>query len=639
MTRSKLRLFRLEDVNAVRDPVQLCVTHDGSLAAMTVAEPSSDGTKFISRIWLLDGSVPEGAHTITAEGKPASLPRFSSDGRRLAYLAGEESDKMQLVVLSAPFAEPKVLTRFEHGVKSFEWLGTGRFLVLASADTPSRRKKAVEGKDDAYEVNVDEPRTRMWLVSLAGGKPRPLGPVHGHVCVASVSPDAKTVAYVASAHSTLDEIWKDSELRLLDVRSGRSRMLRRLSAPQTAMTSPVFSPDGTRLAFLDSPRKGMLFPNRVFVAALDGGKAVCIDRRAEREAGLPRWLDDETLLYVQQDGIRRTLRSAPASGGAGRDPIDRPGSISDYTVAQAAGRVFFVYSETDKPPEVYALDPGGRTQGRKLTALNRTLAGVRHSRAEVVRWTSREGWTIEGLFYPPTKRVRPPYATIVVPHGGPHGAVSSAYDGMRAQALSSRGYAVFLPNFRGSTGYGDRFLLSILRDWGAGPADDIVRGIEHLGRKRRVDLKRLVVYGGSYGGYMTAWLIGHTRMFRAAVASAPVVNNVSMWGTTDIPVFFEWSFGGHPLRKFRSYWEQSPVGALKGCTTPTLVLVGDKDERVPPNQAQELYQTVKAAGTLARLVRYPREPHGINEPPHRLDFLRRSLAWFREHLDKDSPDR
>jgi len=210
---------------------------------------------------------------------------------------------------------------------------------------------------------------------------------------------------------------------------------------------------------------------------------------------------------------------------------------------------------------------------------------------------------------------------------------------MAAQTLASRGYAVFLPNFRGSTGYGDRFLLSILRDWGVGPAEDIVRGIEQLGRKRLADPRRLVVYGGSYGGYMTAWLIGHTRIFRAAVAQAPVVNIVSMWGTTDIPNFMEWSSGGSPLRKFRSHWEQSPVAGLKGCTTPTLVVVGDKDERVPPNQAQELYRTVKAAGTPARLVRYPREPHGMTEPRHRLDFLRRSLAWFRQHLGKDSPDR
>lgn len=147
------------------------------------------------------------------------------------------------------------------------------------------------------------------------------------------------------------------------------------------------------------------------------------------------------------------------------------------------------------------------------------------------------------------------------------------------------------------------------------------------------------MHGGSYGGYMTAWLIGHYRMFRAAVALAPVVNNISMWGTTDIPSFKEWSYGGSPLDEPKRYWQQSPVAFLKGCRTPTLVLVGDKDERVPPGQAQELYRTVKSAGAPAALVRYPREPHGINEPRHRIDALKRALAWFKEHLGKDSPDR
>jgi dipeptidyl aminopeptidase/acylaminoacyl peptidase len=239
----------------------------------------------------------------------------------------------------------------------------------------------------------------------------------------------------------------------------------------------------------------------------------------------------------------------------------------------------------------------------------------------------------------PATRARKPWATVLIPHGGPHGAISDEYGRLAAQVFCARGYAVFMPNFRGSTGYGTDFMLAILRNWGGAPADDIMRGLDLLVRRRLVDRKRVVVHGGSYGGYMTAWLIGHYRnRFRAAVAHAPVVNNISMWGTTDIPSFKEWSYGGRPLTTFKLYWQQSPISGLAGCKTPTMVVTGDVDLRVPVGQSQELYRTLQAEGAPTKLVRYPREPHGVGEPRHKVDFIKRVLAWFDEHLGEDSPE-
>jgi len=634
---AKQRPFRISDVNTVREIGSMDATRDGTLVAFTTSELSTDGGKIVSRIWLVDEDAAEGARPITAKDRRAGAPKFCPDGTRLAYLA-ERDEKMQLVVLTMPFSEPEPLTTFDAGVRAFDWLTNSRLVVLAEPDKPERKKKAKEDKDDAYEVDVDEPQARMFLVSLRGGKPRPIGPRRGHVAVASASPDGKTIAYIHCRHSTLTEIWKGSSLWLLNVRTGRSRHVRTMSAPTSAMWAPQFSPDGSRLAVIDGIRKGMIYPQRVYIVSLDGGRARMVDRDADRIASQPRWLDDDTVAFLQQDSVHRKLRAAPASGKPGRDLVGAPGSVADFITLPEAERVYFVHSTCDAPKELHRLDLG--TAAVKLTAVNRKLASIRHARAEVIRWQSKEGWTVEGLFMRPTKNVRAPWATVLMPHGGPHGAISDEYTRVNAHLLCARGYAVFLPNFRGSTGYGTKFMLSIRQNWGGAPADDIIRGIEYLVRRRLVDRRRIVVNGGSYGGYMTAWLIGHYRgTFRAAIAHAPVVNNISMWGTTDIPSFKEWSYGGRPLTTFKRYWQQSPVSALKGCKTPTMVVTGDVDLRVPVGQSQELYRFLKAEGAPTRLVRYPREPHGFGEPRHKTDFLKRQLAWFREHLGKDSPDR
>jgi len=641
-------------VNASREISQVASSPAGTLVAMSVAETAPDGTKTAVRLWLVDAAVPEGARPITRGDKRASSPAFSPDGRRLAYLVEGDKEplarqspgdggKMQLAALTTPFSEPIVLTHFEQGVRSFEWLDAKRLLVLAPPDRPEAKRKAVEQKDDAYVVESEEPCARMWLVNVSGGRPKPIGPAGGHVVLASTSPAGRLLAYLHAAHSTLESFWRGSELRLLDLRTGRSRLLRRLYSPQGH--TPRFSPDGRRLAFVDCPRRGALYPAYVFVADLSLGKtrggAGPSVRRIRRAAPgstqvqtAPRWLDNNTVLFVEQRGVRRALCAAEVGpDGSGREVVRLPGSVGDYAVT-SGGRVAFVYSESAKPPEVFESAATGASAPEKLTAINRALDAVALSPGEIIRWTSRDGRTVEGLLHRPTTKARAPYPCCVVPHGGPHGAISDAWERPLAQVLAARGVASFFPNFRGSTGYGEEFLLSIRGDWGKGPADDIMRGVETLVRRRVADRGRLVVQGGSYGGFMTAWLIGHYDVFRAAVASAPVVHNLSMWGTTDIPVFQEWELRTSPLKDPGLYWRLSPVKWLARCRVPTLVIVGDKDERVPPGQAQELYRTLKSAGAPARLVRYPREPHGIGEPRHKSDMMRRIVAWFDEHLGK-----
>jgi dipeptidyl aminopeptidase/acylaminoacyl peptidase len=635
MTRAHKRPFSIKDSVSAKTADSFTVSADGKVA-FVVSEPSEDLSKVVTRIWMLDEAAPEGARPITSVEHKAAQPRFSRDGR-LAYLTEVKNGTMQVAVLSG-LGEPRVITKFANGIDTLEWSPDARTLLIVAAPDPSpQRKKAIENKYDATDVDADAPKSHMWLVSATGGKPRPIGPRDAHIVRIAWSPEGKRVAFLQSPSSHLDSILALTQLRLMASNGRGVRTLLRmhgLDCCGVPGATPRFSPDGSHLAVNCTGDDRHMGPDTVWTVRCSDGRAAELDRESDERAVLPRWLDNRTVVYFQTRSVHRVLRRAYMDGARPDMLVDMPGFVNDCEVSPDGKQVFFSYFEHAQPLEVYSADVSGR-KPRKLTRLNARFDRIRHASMEVVRWKSREGWDLEGLFYRPTSG-RPPYATVVIPHGGPHGQVNNAHD-YTSQTYAANGYAVFLPNFRGSTGRGTAFYRSIIGDWGQGPADDIMRGVRMLTRKGLADGKRLVIHGGSYGGYMTAWLISHTRAFRAAVAHAPVINGLSMWGTTDLPSFIAWDFRAHPQDMHEAFRRQSPSTYLRRAKTPTLVTVGDRDVRVPPGQAQELYRALKAAGVPTSLVVYPREGHGIGELRHRLDHMRRCLAWFARHLGKDAP--
>jgi len=637
MKRLHKRPFSLKDIVSARSAEAFTVSPDGKVA-FVVSEPSDDLSRTTTRIWLLDEAAPKGARPVTSAEHRAAQPRFSRDGR-LAYLAEDKKGVMQVAIL-AGLAEPRLITRFARGVDTLEWSPDGRSLLVVAAPDPClERKKAVERKDDATDVDADAPKSQMWLVSPDGGKPRPIGPRDGHIVRIAWSPNGKRIAFLESPSSHLDSILSMARLRLMDSKGrGACTLIRMhgLDSCGVPGATPRFSPDGSYLAVNRCGDKKHMGPDTVWVIRCSDGRATEIDREADERAILPRWLDNQTLAYLQTLHVHRVLRRAYTDGKKAAMLVDMPGFINDYEISPDGKRVFFSYFESTRPIEVYSVDASGGVP-KQLTRINAQFDRIHHASAELIRWKSREGWDLEGLFYRPVSG-KPPYATVVIPHGGPHGQSNNAHDPI-SQVYAANGYAVFLPNFRGSTGRGIAFYRSIIGDWGEGPAGDIVRGVKMLVRSGLADEKRLVIHGGSYGGYMTAWLIAHTQIFRAAVAHAPVIDGLSMWGTTDIPGFVAWDFRARGEGMHEAFVRQSPSTYLHRAKTPTLVTVGEKDVRVPPGQAQELYTALKSAGVPTALVVYPREGHGIGEPVHRINHMRRCLAWFAKHLGDSAPAR
>src|SRR5262249_14038359 len=250
---------------------------------------------------------------------------------------------------------------------------------------------------------------------------------------------------------------------------------------------------------------------------------------------------------------------------------------------------------------------------------------------DVVKWKN-EGLELDGLLtVPPTDVARPPYKLIVYPHGGPHGhAYWGLYD-FTVQLFAAHGYAVFQPNFRGSTGYGKRFLDADRFDLGGGHMRDILTGVDKLVKDGKVDPKRQFVYGSSYGGFMTTWLVGHTHQFRAAVAQNAVTDMNMMYGLSDLQSWTHWELGGAPWEQPERYRKHSPITYADKVKTPTLILHARNDRRCPLPMGKALHQALLANNVPTQLVTYPDEGHGIRSPRHREDVYRRVLAWFAKH--------
>jgi len=631
MARSK-RMFKLPYLYKHKALSGVTTTPDGKTAAFVATQPDAKSNKIVSEIhaWSADG----GVWTVTHGGK-AAQPRFSPKGDRLALLSDRDGKKMQLRVMSPRLCESRQITRFAEGVVSYCWSGDGRRLaVIAKADKTDAEKKRDKDKLDWWTVDADEPRCRLWVLNADGaGKPRQVSAADEHVGAAGWTPDGKRLVYLAAPLGTLDSQWSQSRMKIVNAQGRGRRTVCDVSGYATSGELHV-SPDSTRVLICEGVTPRDLFHVVTKTVDLRSGEKQTVARRFDRRGMNAQWLSDDEVIFEAEDRTSFCLYTC-AIGGAARKLPTGPGVAGQAAIAAKAGRAMFIYSEAAQPDEIHSAPLDGSEPAAALTSINRAMQRVKLVEAEAVTWRTSDGLEVEGLLYRPTKpRARRPYPLIVMPHGGPFSASANSYGGSaHLNVFTAAGYACLLPNFRGSTGYGRAFTRKIVRNWGDGPMTDIMAGVDALIRRGVADRKRLAVFGGSYGGYMTAWIVGHTRRFRCAVAVAAVINNLSMWGTTDIPNFMRHCAGGTMPSYSDAFWrDQSPLHYAHKVTTPTLVITGEVDARVPPTQSDELYRHLKAGGVETRLIRYPREPHGVSEPRHRLQYFKHALEWIDEHM-------
>lgn len=389
--------------------------------------------------------------------------------------------------------------------------------------------------------------------------------------------------------------------------------------------SPRFSPDGTKLVCLGVPRKGShrdVF--NVTVMALNKGRAkpqTLFDHHANPKEKPPHpspafplpadcWDGNGHLIYTAERGVRsETVRLDLATGKG--EAVPR-GATKEPTPNSTAGRAA-LRAKFTPPGNLFLKDVALGTQ-------------------KAVTWKSADGLEIEGILTTPPAEAgaKAPYKLVVHPHGGPHSRSTIGFD-FTVQLFAANGYAVFQPNFRGSSGYNQTFIDADRNDFGGGDMRDILSGVDKLIADGIADKDRLFVYGISYGGYMTTWLVGQTDRFRAAVAQNAVTDLTMMWSLSDIPSWTEWEFGGRPWEVPEKMRKHSPLTYADKVKTPTLILHSAADRRCPLPMGRAYYQALKARGVSTGLVVYPNEGHGIRQPKHREDVLQRVLDWFAHH--------
>ncbi|MBI2192960.1 MAG: S9 family peptidase [Planctomycetes bacterium] len=631
---------------------------DGRWLVFSLSEPVSRTGSAGTALWLLSADGREKVRLTRgqgSEGAPVSdlSPCWSPDGRRVAFVSNR-SGTFQIWVIPPFGGEAAPVTTSNCGCgplmmdgffAGMDWSPDGKHLVFV-AQLPERKNASdvrVVGIDPGEGYAGVRTRIHLWSIPLpaaaevgsetASPWAKRLTRGNYHHGDPRWSPDGRWIAFVSNQSGDEEAvIWslnKNYDLWRMPSGGGKAERLTSNPGPDV---SPRWSPDGRRLAYLSCPRCGSHADVlHLCVLDLDSGRTRSLTPRLDYSVDrltAQCWSANGRVLWFTA-GVRTEnhLLRASAQDAKGQD-ASRPGELLFSPSVSPVGRRLACIVQSERN--------AGEIQVRHLPSAsvcfqsnwNGWVRDHRLGRTRLARWKS-DGLAIEGVVVlPPGYRRGRRYPLIVLPHGGPHGRATRGLN-LAWHWLAAHGYVLLSPNFRGSTGYGQAFIDADRGDFGGGDFRDLMRGIDHLIDRGIAHPERLGIFGASYGGFMTTWAVGQTRRFKAAVAVCPVTHLQSMFGTTDIKSWTCWELDGRPWENFQDYVRCSPITYAPRVKTPTLLLHGEGDRRVPISQSEEFHAALRACGVRTRFVRYPNEGHGIAQPGHVRDYLMRALDWLR----------
>ena len=644
------RPVRPADLFGLKDIGELQVSPDGRTVALTVITTNLAANRVLSQLMTIGSGGGTPAPVPGVPDNPSSL-RWAPTGARLAFIAADSGGSAIWVWDVASGRGARVCS-YSRG-NSFQskagnalaWSPDGARLAFVGTTDPSPPPQ------DPLVISRLQYKTRtafsdnrpshIFVVPVAGSAPRPVtsGPFDEHSI--AWGGDGREIVFLSNRESDPD-VRLNYDIFAVNVEAGS---IRRLTATPGVEFEPQVSPDGRWIAFMATTRPvttidSIAEDTHLWVMPAGGGTARELNGALDRRSSAPLWTpDSRRIVYLAADHGKTLVMEVTSDGRESRVLVDRPAQVSLLTMARD-GSLVLALSDAATPHEVFRLRrPGGDLQ--PLTQLNRDVAaGWTLVAPESVTFRSVDGITIEGWFYRasvPGRRV-PMLLTI---HGGPHGAFGYGFNG-GAQVNASRGYATLAINPRGSTGYGQAFTDGCVGNWGGGDYSDLMAGVDYMLKTHPdIDPDRLGVTGGSYGGFMTNWIITQTHRFKAAVAVASLSNLTSFYATSLYQDLVHAEFNGFPWSgdNFSRLWQWSPLAHVAGVTTPTLFIHGEQDNDVHITQAEEMYTALRRQGVDAVLARYPREGHGFREPQHSLDRMIRTLDWFDRYLAPATPHR
>src|SRR5215472_707470 len=653
-------LYRFRWIDHVR------LTRDGERVAYRIAWADANGRQNRSRIVVRRLLDPEPVEPTGGVQRDHS-PEWSFDGRKLAFLSRVGASD-QLFVTDLTTSDPaKQVSSIPDGVGLQRWSPDGRWVaflgaVMSDPDAVVDDPRPPEGKDQLHRAPVarvvrrldykhdgrgyvDGRYHHLFIAPAEGGEAKQLTDGTWDVSDYDWSPDSTRLVLSGNAEPRAD-LQREVNLYMVDLSANRVRL-----GGGFYLSAPIWSPKGDQIAFIAPNGLDVGLIERLWVVPLSGGGPRCLtsdldlaindsvtnDMRAGHFTRV-LWSEDGDRIYFPAAGPGVTSIQSVDMAGNVREEASGLRRIYDFDVA--AGVMTFCASDPKNPGDLYMVTKGAEA---RMTDMNPWLRDCYVAEPEQHYFTAPDGWRLEGWVLKPQNmdpnRLHPLVMEI---HGGPHAQYGWSFF-HELQMLAGMGYVVFYMNPRGSDGYGERFKRDVVRDWAGKDYLDLMTSLDQIvERTGYIDTRRMGVGGGSYGGYMTNWIIGQTNRFSAAVAMRSICNLVSEYAQHDIVLWGTLQLGPMPWPDTDELWKRSPIRYVQNVRTPLLLTAGEMDLRCAMSQSEEMFGALRLLGKTVELVRFPEESHDLSRngrPDRRVERLNRIAAWYDEFLGTAAADR
>ena len=616
---------------------QTDISHDGKYAAYVVREAIMEEKKseYLNQIWVTN-LVTKQNYQYTYNLKSSMSPKFSPDGKKIAFLSSR-SGKNQVWIMNTHGGEARKLTNEKKGVRSIKWSPDGKKIsFLKNDDDTEEEKKSKENKTDVILVDKNFKYSHIYTYNLDEDSVFQITNGDFSVNNFDYSPDGKKIIFSHQEDTNINTGFINTDISIIESNGKNIKFL--IQRPGLD-SNPIFSGDGNKFAFISSGGKQESIGLRdVYIYNLKSDEIKKLSNTPNRDSNIISWTsDDKNLIISESINTTSQILLLPANGEqfiSWSSKKYKEGVITSIVKSKKSDKIILCYEKLDSPVELYITN-SNYPSFTKLTDIN-DFDFPKLSKTEIITWNSPDGMEIEGILtYPKNYKKGMRYPVILQIHGGPAGVFSQRFNGRpgiyMTEYFSEKGYVTIKPNPRGSTGYGKDFRYANYKDWGYGDYEDVVSGVDKVIEMGIGDPNNQFVMGWSYGGYLTSFIVTKTNRFKAASMGAGLPNLISMVTTTDIQDYLVAHMGSEFWNDYETYEKHSAIYQIKNTTTPTQIIHGANDLRVPFTQGQEFYRALDRLGVDTEMVVYPRTPHGPREPKFLMDVSDRILTWFEKY--------
>jgi len=668
VAKTKKRRITAEDLYRFRLISDNRLSPDGEHVVFVVQSADRKTQKRYAHLWIVPAAGGK-ARQFTFGNHVDAQPKWSPDGSELAFISNRADEKQsQIYVISVHGGEARQLTDLKGTFDTFEWSPNGKKLVVQfrkkdkeEIDREKNEEKRKLGLVSRHVTRVffkldgegflPKERWHIWMVDARSGKAKQL--TEGDICdehSPQWSPDGSQIVFLSNRSRDPDLDPYAIDVFLISASGGK---MRKVKTPLGEKSLPSFSPDGSLIAYYGTRGRGRWWRNtHLWVVPSDSRRKAkdltmkydfnvsswTINDMGSLPMMPPTWSRNGGKIYFQVvhhgNTVLKAISLADEEGL--QNVIERTGVVGAFQFDRRESKLAYFYANMMDTGEIWVRDLTDGSE-RRLTNVNgNLLRNLDLGRIEEIWFKGAAGNDLQGwILKPPGFSRAKKYPSILEIHGGPRVQYGNFFM-HEFFFLAAQGYVVYFCNPRGGQGYGEEHSKAIWNRWGTADYDDLMAWTDYVAKKPYIDKKKMGVTGGSYGGYMTNWIIGHTRRFKAAVTQRSVSNLISMWGSSDGNWIFQEEFGGKPpWEGFHNYWRQSPMKYIGNARTPTLVIHSENDLRCVIEQGEQVFVALKKSGVPTEMVRFPEEPHGLSRTgrtDRRIERLKHMLRWFGKYL-------